>query len=245
MLSLKDMCLIPRLTELAQMGIDSFKIEGRMKRPEYVAAAVTACRKALGGQNPELVPLQAVFSRSGFTSAYFDEKIGPDMFGFRRKEDVQAASGVLKELQETFRKDVPRIPAQMELSLKPGSPSCLTMTADGKTVQVSGDTPRESDTPANEALAGRFLGKLGGTPYYLDSVKVETEGNVSLPASGFNALRREAVEKLDAGPDAWDLRFREKSAPGAAAKAKAPNPTGVLGRIPDSRAAGSGQAGRV
>ena len=216
-----------------------------MKRPEYVAAAVTACRKDLEGQPPNLAPLQAVFSRSGFTSAYFDEKIGPDMFGFRRKEDVQAASGVLKELQETFRKDVPRIPAEMEFSLKPDSPSCLTMSADGKTVQVSGDVPRESDAPADEALAGRFLGKLGGTPYYLDSVKVETEGNVSLPAAGFNALRRKAVEELDAARISRTCAFVRNPLPGAAAKAKAPNPTGVLGRIPDSRAAGSGQAGRV
>ena len=92
-LSLKDLCLIPRLPELAAMGIESFKIEGRMKRPEYVAAAVAACRAALDGREPDLAPLQAVFSRSGFTSAYFDGQIDRKMFGFRRKEDVEAASG--------------------------------------------------------------------------------------------------------------------------------------------------------
>ncbi len=230
-LSLKDMCLIPRLTELARMGIDSFKIEGRMKRPEYVAAAVTACRKALEGQPPNLAPLQAVFSRSGFTSAYFDEKIGPDMFGFRRKEDVEAASGVLKELQETFRKDVPRIPAAMELSLKPDSPSCLTMTADGKTVQVSGDIPRQFDAPADEALAGRFLGKLGGTPYFLNSLEVKAEGSISLPAAGFNALRREAVEKLDAARMPGTCAFVRNPLPALPPKRKPQTPREFWGEF--------------
>ena len=197
-LSLKDLCLVSRLPELAAMGVESFKIEGRMKRPEYVAAAVSACRAALKGEEPDLNALRAVFSRSGFTSAYFDGRIAPDMFGYRRKEDVEAASGVLKELQGTFQKESPRFPASMELTLKPDVPASLTLEADGKTVSVSGELPRESEHPADEASARKFLGKLGGTPYFLTTLSVKNEGNLSLPASGFNALRREAVEQLDA-----------------------------------------------
>lgn len=48
-LSLKDLSLLENAGTLASLGIDSFKIEGRMKRPEYVAAAVTACKSALEG----------------------------------------------------------------------------------------------------------------------------------------------------------------------------------------------------
>ena len=48
-LSLKDMSLIPQVRSLEAAGVCSVKIEGRMKRPEYVAAAVTACRTALAG----------------------------------------------------------------------------------------------------------------------------------------------------------------------------------------------------
>lgn len=51
-LSLKDMSLIEYLPELAQMGVLSFKIEGRMKRPEYVAAAVTACKRVSRAKAP-------------------------------------------------------------------------------------------------------------------------------------------------------------------------------------------------
>lgn len=206
-LSLKDMCLIPHLEELAAMGIESFKIEGRMKRPEYVAAAVSACRAALDGREPDLDALQAVFSRSGFTSAYFDGRIGREMFGFRRKEDVEAASSVLRELQTSFLKDVPRIPAEMELTLEPERPASLTMTAEGKSVTVSGALPRESENPADETSARRFLGKLGGTPYFLTKLRVRNGGSLSLPASGFNALRRDAAEQMDALRTAVEPRF--------------------------------------
>ena len=99
-LSLKDMSLIEYLPELAQMGVLSFKIEGRMKRPEYVAAAVTACKKSLAGESAAEYEhtLGAIFSRSGFTSGYYNGALGRDMFGVRRKEDVTAAKDVLSPL---------------------------------------------------------------------------------------------------------------------------------------------------
>jgi len=228
-LSLKDLCLVSRLPELAAMGIESFKIEGRMKRPEYVAAAVSACRAALKGEEPDLNALRAVFSRSGFTSAYFDGRITPDMFGYRRKEDVEAASGVLKELQGTFQKESPRFPASMELTLKPDVPAFLILEADGKTVSVSGELPRGSEHPADEASARKFLGKLGGTPYFLANLSVKNEGNLSLPASGFNALRRGAAGR-STHPDPGTVS--SFSPPHPAKRKKFRLCRGALGRIP-------------
>ena len=66
-LSLKDLSLAHRVQELVQLGVDSFKIEGRMKRPEYVAAAVSQFKQALEGQQADMDLMAAVFSRSGFT----------------------------------------------------------------------------------------------------------------------------------------------------------------------------------
>ena len=97
-LSLKDLSLAHRVQELVQLGVDSFKIEGRMKRPEYVAAAVSQFKQALEGQQADMDLMAAVFSRSGFTSGYFDGKLGREMFGTRQKEDVLSAAGVLGEL---------------------------------------------------------------------------------------------------------------------------------------------------
>ena len=75
-LSLKDLSLARRVRELSELGVDSFKIEGRMKRPEYVAAAVSQFKQALRGEQADLDLMAAVFSRSGFTQGYFDGKLG-------------------------------------------------------------------------------------------------------------------------------------------------------------------------
>jgi putative protease len=104
-LSLKDMSLVNHIGELASAGVCSLKIEGRMKRAEYVASAVTACRQAIDGQIPDLETLRAVFSRSGFTDGYLNGKLGSDMFGIRQKEDVISADRVFPKLHELYRKE--------------------------------------------------------------------------------------------------------------------------------------------
>jgi putative protease len=89
------------VSEIADLGVDSLKIEGRLKRPEYVGAAVSCVKGARdGNESSDLSEkLRAVFSRSGFTSGYFDNNRSRDMFGTRKKEDVTAASSeVLKKL---------------------------------------------------------------------------------------------------------------------------------------------------
>ena len=94
-LSLKDMSLVEHARKLQQLGGCSLKIEGRMKRPEYVAAAVTALRQALDGQSPDLEALESVFSRSGFTDGYFTGRRNSDMFGYRTHQDVLKAEEAL------------------------------------------------------------------------------------------------------------------------------------------------------
>jgi putative protease len=86
-LSLKDLSLIRHIGELREMGVTSLKIEGRMKRPEYVAVAVDACRKALDGEEPDMELLEKIFSRSGFTDGYFTRSLGGGMYGIRTEED--------------------------------------------------------------------------------------------------------------------------------------------------------------
>lgn len=85
-LSLKDLSLIGNINEIAQAGVVSLKIEGRMKRPEYVAAAVTSCKKAIDGEYSasDENTLKSVFSRTGFTDGYFTGE-RKDMFGTRQK----------------------------------------------------------------------------------------------------------------------------------------------------------------
>ena len=110
-LSLKDLSLIEHIPELAEMGICSFKIEGRMKRPEYVSAAVKACKKSANGQyNFEAEKdLHDLFSRSGFTDGYFKGELGRNMFGYREKENVQSATKeLLNKYAINYEKEAPR-----------------------------------------------------------------------------------------------------------------------------------------
>lgn len=198
-LSIKDLCALESLTELAELGVASFKIEGRMKRPEYVGAAVRAVAAKLCGEQPDVDTLRSVFSRGGFTNGYLEGKLGKEMFGVRSKEDVNAAQGVLKRLEAENRTVVPRVPLAMRLELAPALPAALTVTdPDGFAVSVSGPAPETAlNRPLDTERAKAQLAKLGGTPYTLDAFEFDADPSLTLPASALNALRRDAVERLD------------------------------------------------
>lgn len=200
-LSLKDMDLTERLREIEQMGVTSVKIEGRMKRSEYVAASVTACRQALRGETPDLDTLQAVFSRSGFTDGYFAGKRDKTMFGFRTKEDVTAAGDVFGSIRNLYHKQTPLVPVQIGFSMQAGAPVSLTLSDGEREITVKSappETAAEGSRPADAEYVLRSLEKLGGTPYYADeAADIRMGENLMIRASALNAMRREAVEQLD------------------------------------------------
>ena len=197
-LSLKDLTLVDRIEELKALGVDSLKIEGRMKRPEYVSAAVTGFRQALAGQEPNMEQLEAAFSRSGFTRGYFDGKIGIDMFGTRQHEDVLAGQKVLKQLSNQLEKEYPHIPLDFTFTMQAGAPVTLTISdCDGNCVSAVGDVPETAmNRPTSEELVRRSMEKLGGTFYSLNSLNCQLDDGLICPASQMNQLRREALEQL-------------------------------------------------
>lgn len=196
-LSLKDLSYINHIRKLIDAGVKSFKIEGRMKRPEYVAEAVTQCRNAVDGKAVELDKLQAVFSRSGFTDAYLDGKRNASMFGYRTKNDVVAAADVLPSLAKLYEKEPQTIPVDMQLYVYEGDNAQLTVSDGTHYVTVLGDVPQRAKTmPLTEEYALKSLSKTGGTPYYLNEFVLSAGEGLMLSASSLNALRRDALEKL-------------------------------------------------
>ena len=198
-LSLKDMSYLDSIKELRDMGVNSFKIEGRMKRPEYVAAAVSSLKNALAGNNYDKEALRSVFSRSGFTDGYLKGNRTLDMFGYRVKDDVTSANNVLKNLEALYKNDIRPRPLNAELTLLESAPSTLTLCSGDKSVTVKGDVagvPRNSPLPYEIAL--RNVSKLGDTPFYLDNFTYHNNFDLTLSASSINDLRRRAVEKLQA-----------------------------------------------
>jgi len=213
-LSLKDMSLVERLPDIERMGVTSVKIEGRMKRPEYVAASVTACRTALDGRKPDMDTLKAVFSRSGFTSGYFDGKRTADMFGARTKADVQAGEEVFAGLRQLYHKQTPLVPVKADFAASMGRAMQLTLSDGEHEIAVEGEVPQPAENrPATVESVKQNLAKFGGTPYYLEHFSAEIEEGLMLRASSLNAMRREACALLDEARKGRSVSFFEVDIP--------------------------------
>lgn len=198
-LSLKDMCLAEYVNELSDIGVTSLKIEGRMKRPEYTAAATSSYRDAADGRIPDINALRAVFSRSGFTDGYFRNSLGSDMFGIREKEDVISADAVFPKLRELYRKEKKSSSVRFFLKILKGKPMELE-AFDGCGIKVNavGEFPQEAiNRSVDISMAEKQLTKLGGTIYEYEGIEADIQDCLSVSASSLNNLRREAIEKLN------------------------------------------------
>ncbi len=199
-LSLKDMSLWSKLNELKVAGVTSFKIEGRMKRPEYVAAAVSLVKASLLGKGQEEIFSLAedIFSRSGFTSGFYDGTIDGNMFGFRTKENVENAKKALPKLHELYRKEFSSVALKAKLFLENADNLVLRLTdRRNNSVEASCQIVQNGcNLPINTEKIIENLNKLGATPYYIESVEINLENALPFSPSIVNSLRREAVELL-------------------------------------------------
>lgn len=200
-LSLKDLSLFDYIGELAEMGVASFKIEGRMKRPEYVAAATAAGRAAKDeGRVPDRLynTLKNVFSRSGFTDGYYKDKTGPEMFGIRTKEDVKAAEKAFPFLHELYRGERSSVAICGKLTVRTGKRIALTLSDGFNTVEAYGEIPEAArNSSVTEQSLRECISKLGGTPYYFNKLDIECDGGLFVSAKQLNGIRRQAVAQLD------------------------------------------------
>ncbi len=196
-LSLKDNSVIDKLDQLQAIGVASAKIEGRLRTPEYVAAAVSACLAGREGRAYDRDLLKNAFSRSGFTSGYLDGKIDGTMFGVRSEADAELTKKTLPALRELYRRERSRVPVRMKLEIEEGGEKLTVTDADGNKAFVYGDfEPQPARADPTESLK-RSLAKTGGTPFAAENIEVEMdEGPWFVPGSTVNELRREALDAL-------------------------------------------------
>lgn len=201
-LSLKDNCLLAQLQDLQQMGVASIKIEGRMKRPEYVATVTRIYRDVLDGmpvKRKHLQDLQTAFSRQGFTQDYYTAGPGPQMLGVRTaeraKEDFLAAARATYENKEN-----PRVPVRF-YALITRQQGCMlaVQDEDGHICKTRGPEPAEAmRKPLQLSDLAARLAKTGGTPYFCTDVKGMIDPGLTLSAAEINAMRRDVLARLTA-----------------------------------------------
>ncbi|MBQ3140806.1 MAG: U32 family peptidase [Clostridia bacterium] len=222
-ISLRDLSAVQMLPELIRAGVSSLKIEGRMKRPEYVAAVVTGCRSMLDtGHLPEeqLEIMRDVFSRSGFTNSYLENTPGRELYGFRRYEDVISAQPRLNALHALYKNERTSVPVDMVLTLDEQS-SRLTVTDGRCTAGACGDAPFTAQNPDYAArfdeTARAALLRTGGTPFLPHEIRVSRPPELVMAPAAVNALRRDVLEQLSAQREQFDqptlLKPFEQSVP--------------------------------
>ncbi len=196
-LSLKDLSLIPKITELSETNPDSLKIEGRMKRPEYTAVCVHELHAALNGGTPDMDRLGKVFSRSGFTDGYFTGR-RTNMFGIRQKSDVVSAQSVFPEIHELYRNEKGVHTMDIHAEIKNSMPVKITAHCGNFTAEVFSEPPETARSrPIDLDMLSRQLSRLGGTVYTAGNITAEIDDGLTVTAGNLNKLRRSLTEKMN------------------------------------------------
>ena len=199
-LSLKDMALVSHLKELEDMGVASAKIEGRMKRPEYVAIVTRVYSDALRERRlptrQELDDLTAAFNRQGFTDGYYEGRTGRHMFGIHEKEQVPEK--LFAKTRQEYHKEHPRVPVTLHVRMKAGRPLCITVEDEaGNRASLEGSRPETAlHRAVTEEDIRRQLERTGGTPYYVEKMEIDADSGLSVPVSALNNLRRRLLDEL-------------------------------------------------
>ena len=200
-LSLKDANLSAYLQELEQLGVACLKLEGRMKRPEYVAVVTAVYRRLLDeGRGPteeESRALYDAFSRSGFTDGYYRHRKGPAMFG-TRSESAPEPKELFAQARQLYENgEHKRIPITLRADLRAGQPFTLTAGDGIRTVTVTGAVPETARTRELTAQdVAERLKKTGGTVFRCETVDVTIDEGLMLSAAAVNGARRDVLEAL-------------------------------------------------
>ena len=202
-LSLKDANLSAYLQELGGMGVACLKLEGRMKRPEYVAVITAIYRRLIdekrGPTAAEAQALEQAFSRSGFTDGYYRHRKGPTMFG-TRPENAPEPKELFSEARKLYENgEHKRIPISMQAAIFADRPAALTVSDGAHAVTVTGPVP---EVARNRALTAEDtaerLQKTGGTVFRCETAEVDIGDGLMLSAAAINGLRRDALDALAA-----------------------------------------------
>lgn len=208
-LSPKDLCTIEYIPELAESGIFSFKIEGRMKQAEYAAGVVSVYRKYMdryleyGKEGFRVLPEDAkkLFdfgNRSGFTKGYYEKHNGKDMITFEKPNHAKGNEALQNEIKEKYIQNEIKEKIKGKLILNKEFPAKMEIACKGVCVSVEGDMVQAAlKQPLSQEKIEENAKKTGNTPFEFSELVVESEPDIFMPMKSINQLRRDALEALE------------------------------------------------
>ncbi|MCR5654897.1 MAG: U32 family peptidase [Lachnospiraceae bacterium] len=206
-LSLKDMCTVTILDKLIDAGIDSFKIEGRMKNPYYVAGVTALYRKYIDlyERDPnhfrvtdeDLALLHKLYIRSELSEGYYERHNGKEMVSLHNPAYKSADEAEFAEIKERFLDKNRQLGLSAEVYAKVGEALSLTVWDGIRSVTVQGDIVQQAEkrTATKEDIE-KQIAKTGNTPFHFDEISVIIEGSAFLPVKQLNDIRRNALEEM-------------------------------------------------
>ncbi|MBR2471670.1 MAG: U32 family peptidase, partial [Clostridia bacterium] len=200
LLNTKDLSLAKKVPELIASGVSSFKIEGRLKDENYVAASVSVFRKCIDNNKPasdeDINLLENAFSRGGFTQGFYESSsLVSKMRTNRGNNDVFDKKELLPSFSNTNERKLPVdicVTAHMDKELY------------GKIIyndiwcECYGDTVSGAiNKPTEKDVVERQMSKLGDTSFKIRNLEINIDKNIFLPLKSVNELRRNLTDRLN------------------------------------------------
>jgi putative protease len=216
-LSLKDMSTINIIPKLIEAGIDSFKIEGRMKKPEYSAGVTALYRKYIDRyyadpdssfeiSKEDLEVLRSLYQRTGISEGYYFRHNDRQMVTVTSPAYNATSDKILSDVHDRFLGTELKLEVDIEADFRVGEEAVINMrcslgdkeisvNAGGNVVQAASKRPMDEDGIKKQ------LRKLGGTGFEAGSIDVHIDDNgtgsgIFVAVSELNDLRREAAALL-------------------------------------------------
>ena len=201
-MSMKDICLLGHLEELAEAGVDCVAIEGHSRSPEFVSYATNiysrAIREKVMPTAEEMLWLTDYFSTNGLTDGYLTAAEDAEMFGVAREPDRDARR-MFNEVRKGYMdRELRRIPLSFYVVMQPGEPAMFAAEDDrGHRAVYKGFAPIDLGRAGiSEERIRDLLYRTGGTPYTCARVQCSLAPGMDYPEAAVEEARRELINRM-------------------------------------------------
>ncbi len=206
-LSPKDICTLKILPKIIESGVYSLKIEGRMKKTEYITGVVSIYRKYLDIYltNPDkyrvddndIKKLADLFNRNGFNESYYKQHNGKEMISLRKPVFRAENKEFNQYLKDNYIGFVLKRPLSINVTLIKNQPIIISTTIDDRVIEYKGDVVQNAlNKPINEETVYKQINKTGTSNYVFLNMDIYIENDTFLPISSLNNARRSFLDKV-------------------------------------------------